>query len=283
MELKPQTLQALAKLIHQWSGLVIGDDKAYLVRHRLEPLVKSGKLDGFDDLLHRLKMKSQSKLCNAVVDAITTQETSFFRDAWFFDSLMQHVLPELTLLLKPAGGTRNRIRIWSAGASTGQEAYTLAMLVRELIDASSGKLRDHHFSILASDISGAALDSAEKGFYTKANVGRGVSEMRLNRHFVHRGNGWAANDSLRRLMEFRPFNLMHSPVDLGVFDLVLCRNVLIYFDEPTRERVSRGLNQVLQSGGWLGLGSAESLHASGGLHAVKLGRAVLYRKGPSAT
>jgi len=188
-------------------------------------------------------------------------------------------VPDCASTLKHAGGERHRIRIWSAGASTGQEAYSLAMLVREFIDASNGALKDSQFSILASDISGQAIDAAKEGLYTKANVTRGISEPRLNRHFTRHGNGWSPNESLRRLVQFRRFNLMDSPADLGAFDLVLCRNVMIYFDEPARERICRGLNGVLQAGGWLAVGSAESLHASGGLHTVKFGRAIMYRKG----
>jgi chemotaxis protein methyltransferase CheR len=278
MELTPQTLQDLAGLIHQWSGLVIGKEKAYLIRHRLEPLVRSSGLKGFEEFLHRLQTKGHTRLQNAVIDAITTQETSFFRDAWFFEALFKHVLPQCASALKSVGGGRSRIRIWSAGSSTGQEAYSLAMLIREFIDASNGGLKERHFSILASDISGEALDAAKEGVYTKAMVDRGLTEPRLRRHFARRGDRWVANDSLRHLVTFRYFNLLHSPADFGMFDLVLCRNVMIYFDETTRQRVCRNLHRTLQPGAWLAVGAAESISTSGDLHAVKLGRANLYRR-----
>lgn len=277
MELSHQTLQAFAKLIHQWSGLVIGQEKAYLVRHRLEPLVRSCGLESFDDLLVRLRSGGQTRLHNAVIDAITTKETSFFRDSWLFEALYKHVLPACAVRRNSVGG-RSRLRIWSAGSSTGQEAYSLGMIAVEMIEASMGALTEHHFDILASDVSEEAVGMAKEGAYSKAAVDRGLSETRLKRHFTRHGDRWVANDGLRRMVKFRVFNLMDSPADLGSFDLVLCRNVMIYFDEPARRRVCRGLHQVLRGGGCLALGSAESLSDGTDLEHVKFGRAVIYRK-----
>ena len=277
MELSNQTLLELTKLIHRLSGLALSGDKAYLVRHRLAPLVRSNGLNGFDELLQKLQSRSGEHLHDAVVEAITTKETSFFRDPWLFDALLQHVLPKLVSTLKRAAGGRNRIRIWSAGGSTGQEAYSLAMLVRELIDGSSRTLDDHHFNIVASDISSAAIETAKAGSYSKDEVDRGLSESRLRRFFSRRGDRWLINDAPRSLVQFRKFNLLQPSGELGTFDLVLCRNVMIYFDEPTRVRVCRGLHSVLNAGGWLALGSAESLYGiESHLETIKFGRAVLY-------
>lgn len=278
MELSNKTLLELTKLIHGWSGLALSGDKAYLVRHRLAPLVRSQGLESFDDFLLKLQAKGATHLHDAVIEAITTKETSFFRDAWLFDALLQRVLPELASALQHGGG-RHRVRIWSAGTSTGQEAYSLAMLVRELIDGSRGSLHDHQFNILASDISSEAIESAKVGSYSKADVGRGLSESRLRRHLTRRGDRLLVNDSLRPLVQFRKFNLLHPPAELGAFDLVLCRNVLIYFDEPTRARVCRHVHRTLNAGGWLALGSAESLYGiDSDLKPIRLGRAVLYHK-----
>jgi chemotaxis protein methyltransferase CheR len=278
MELSNRTLLELTKLIHRWSGLAIGGDKAYLVRHRLAPLVRSNGLEGFDELLLKLQSRGTTHLHDAVVEAITTKETSFFRDPWLFDALLQRVLPELASTLKGGGG-RHRIRIWSAGTSTGQEAYSLAMVVREFIDGSRGSLHDHHFNIIASDISSEAIETAKAGSYSKADVDRGVSESRLRRYLTRRGDRWLVSDSLRPLVQFRKFNLLHPPAELGAFDLVLCRNVLIYFDEPTRARVCQGVHRVVNAGGWLALGSAESLYGiESDLETIKLGRAVVYHK-----
>ena len=149
MHLSPETHQELTKLIQQWCGLVIGRDKAYLVRHRLAPVVRSCGFESFDDLLLRLQTSGATRLQDAVIEAITTKETSFFRDPWLFDELLQHVFPGVISALKRGDSGRHRIRIWSAGTSTGQEAYSLAMLVREFIAGSHNSLHDHQFNILA--------------------------------------------------------------------------------------------------------------------------------------
>jgi chemotaxis protein methyltransferase CheR len=283
MHLSAETLQRLAGLIKQWCGLALGPDKAYLVQHRLAPVVRSCGFQGFEDLLLRLQARGATRLQEAVVEAITTKETSFFRDPWLFDALLHKVLPELASGLKRGAG-RHRIRIWSAGTSTGQEAYSLAMLVRQLIDTSRRAIDEHQFHILATDISAEAIEVARTGIYSKLEVDRGLSESHLRHHLVRHGDGWIVSESLRRLVQFRLFNLLDSPGDLGMFDLVLCRNVLIYFDEPTRERVGRSVHGVLRDGGWLALGSAESLGGiRRGIQSVKLGRAVVYHKSDSGT
>ena len=283
MELSHTTLLELTKLIHRLSGLAIGGDKAYLVRHRLAPLVRRHGLETFEQFLHKLQAKGSTHLQDAVVEAITTKETSFFRDPWLYDALLQQVLPALAAALQRGGGGRHRVRIWSAGTSTGQEAYSLAMLVREFIDGSRGSLHDRHFNILASDISSEAIETAKAGSYSKADIDRGLSESRLRRHLTRRGDRWIVGDSLRQLVQFRQFNLLHPPTELGAFDLVLCRNVLIYFDEPTRARVCRGVHRVLNDGAWLALGSAESLYGiESDLHTIKFGRAVIYCKSNSS-
>jgi len=275
MHLSPETLKEFTQLIHQWSGLSLGPDKGYLIRHRLAPVVRSCGFDGFDDLLLRLKGGGATRIQEAVVEAITTKETSFFRDEWLFGSLLNHVLPEI---VKSRAGNQ-KIRIWSAGTSTGQEAYSIAMVVRELLDTASRGLTENDIAIVASDISGEAIDAAKTGVYSKAEVDRGLAEPRLSRFLTRQGDGWKVNEQLRRLVQFRTFNLLRPAGELGVFDLVLCRNVLIYFDEPTRAQVCRSLHGAIREGGWLTVGSAESLYGmSGGFASVKFGRAFVYRK-----
>ena len=279
MHLSPQTLLALTSLIHDWIGLVIGPDKTYLIRHRLEPVIREHSLEGFDDLLARVKGTNRTRLRDAVIDAITTKETSFFRDPWFFEVIGRQILPERISHHHAAGRGRRRLRIWSAGSSTGQEAYSLAMLVRELIDASDNRLGEDHFSIVASDISGAAVESARQGKYTRAEVDRGVSAPRLANHFQHRGDHWIVKEPIKRLVDFRKVNLLDLPSDLASFDLILCRNVLIYFDAETQKQVCQSLAQALYDGGTMALGSAESLYGKvKRLNSVKFGRAVVYQK-----
>jgi chemotaxis protein methyltransferase CheR len=284
MELSKQTLQDLSELIHRLCGLVIGRDKGYLVRHRLEPLVRGEGLDTFEQFLERLQGRDRTRLHDAIIEAITTKETGFFRDRACFQALREHVFPERIATLRRLAGQRHRIRIWSAGCATGQECYSLAMLVREFTAADrDDAVPESRFSILASDISTEALEVARAGRYGRHDVKKGLSEALLQRHFHRRGSQWVIDESLRRLVQFRQFDLLHSPSALGGFDLILCRNVLIYFDEPARQRVCRGLYGVLQDGGWLVLGAAESLMGvNEPFESVKVGRVLLYRKPPQS-
>jgi chemotaxis protein methyltransferase CheR len=282
MQLSPQTLAQLTQLIRQWTGLALGPEKSYLLRHRLAPIVRSCGLESFDDLLLRLQAgRGATKLQEAVVEAITTKETSFFRDDWLFEALRGELLPDVARQSIQANGSRRRIRIWSAGTSTGQEAYSLAMVVHEFLDAAPHGLRASDVSILATDISGEAIDIARTGLYSQSEVAKGLSEARLRRFFTRHGAAWMAQESLRTILQFRTCNLLRPALEGAPLDLVLCRNVLIYFDEPTRVGVCRGLRDVLRPGGWLALGSAESLYGMGaGWEPVKFGRAFVYRKTP---
>lgn len=282
MHLSPETLNELTGLIQRWTGLALGPDKAYLIRHRLAPVVRSCGFHGFDELLLRLRGdNSATRIRDAVVEAITTKETSFFRDPWLFDALSRHALPEIAATLKRAG---RRVRIWSAGSSTGQEAYSLAMMLREYLDSGQRLLEENDVTILASDISAEAIDAAKAGLYSTFEVKRGLSEPRLRRFFHQDGDGWRVNEPLRHLVHCRASNLLSQAAEVGAFDLILCRNVLIYFDEATRARVGRALCAALKDGGWLALGSAESLAGVGdGFDLVKLGRAFVYRRKRAAT
>ena len=280
MELSRETFQELTQRIHRLCGLVIGPDKMYLVRHRLEPVIRSHGLEGFEDLLQRLRAREGSQLHDTIVEAITTQETSFFRDPGLFKALREQVLPERVAMLRHAGGKRHRIRMWSAASSTGQEAYSLAMLVQDFIEADGSQdVQEHQFTILASDISADALETAKAARYSRSAVARGLSEEQLRCHFHQRGDRWILSEPVRRLVRFRRFNLLHSPAALGAFDLILCRNVLIYFDEPTRRRICGAFYEILHDGGWLALGAAESLYGMDDrLETVQVGRMMLYRK-----
>jgi chemotaxis protein methyltransferase CheR len=278
MELSQQTHAELARWIHRLCGLVVGQDKGYLLRHRLTPLVRSEGCDSFEQLLGRLQSRNSARLCAAVVEAMTTKETSFFRDHAVFEALQERVLPECAATLTRPGAHRQRVRLWCAGCATGEECYSLAMLVRELIDGLPG-LDERQFTILASDISAEALARAQAGQYGRTAVTRGVSAPRLARHFAHRAGQWTVAECLRRLVQFRRVDLLNLPSRLGPFDLVLCRNVLIYFDLPTRRRVCHDLGDLVQPGGYLALGAAESLFGLDvDLEPVRFGRVLLYRK-----
>ncbi len=280
MQLSDETSQRLSELIHRLCGLVLGPNKSYLIRHRLEPLVRREGLASFEQFLDRLQSRGGARLHAPIIEAITTKETSFFRDPAFFEALQRVVLPECVARLKHRAGHRHRIRIWSAACSTGQEPYSVAMLIRELnaADPEFGD-RDGAFTILASDISTEALESAKTGRFSRSEVERGLPEKMRAAHFRPVGREWEVTEPIRRLVQFQQFDLLQSPTRLGAFDLILCRNLLIYFDEATRRRVCDSFHAILQSGGWLAVGAAESLHGMDSrFETVKVGRALLYRK-----
>lgn len=280
MELARPTLQSLCEVIHQLCGLALGPDKAYLVRHRLAPLVEREGLASFEELLDELHSRGGVRLHAPIIEAITTKETSFFRDRAYFDALQNAVLPDCVQTLRCSGGRRHRIRIWSAGCSTGQEPYSVAMCVHEMLAAGTGDgAKESHFTILATDLSTEALEIAKAGRYREADVARGLSAELLARHFRRQGRQWIVDESLRRMVQFRRFDLLASSAPLGAFDVLLCRNVLIYFDAAARARVLEGLFSQLQVGGWLALGAAENLYGlRHQLERIRLGRAMFYRK-----
>ena len=279
MNLSPDTFTTLAGIIRRESGIILGPEKSYLVRHRLAPLIASEKLQDFDALARLLATRASARLSNALIDAITVKETRFFRDAACFDALRDHVLPACADLLGKQGKGRSRIRFWSAATATGQEAWSLAMLLNEFAASSEEAPSESHFTILATDISAGALETAKSGRYTPSQVHVGLSDARLHQHFRKHGTHLQVADPLRRLVQFRIFNLLDSPAHLGQFDLILCRNVLIYFDDATRRRICQGLYAALVPGGWLSLGSAESLYGlEDRLETIIHGKAILYRK-----
>jgi chemotaxis protein methyltransferase CheR len=279
MELSAATLLQLSKIIHDRAGLVIGTDKGYLLRNRLEPVLREFELEGYEALAKELQsVGPRARLFERVIDAMTTKETAFFRDSWFFDALASKVLPERIEQVLGGHSRRHQLRIWSSASATGQEAYSLAMLVCELAGKTELAGGRQQVTVFASDISSEAVRTGEAARYTDAEIGRGIAGTRFTRHLVRDGKGWVVAEPVRRLVRFRAINLLHIPGDVGQFDLILCRNVLIYFDDQTRKRVCVALSATLHEGGWFGIGSAESLHGiCGALAPITLGRAVLYR------
>jgi chemotaxis protein methyltransferase CheR len=274
MELSPKTFQELASRIQQLCGLDLGPHKLYLVRNRLEPIIRQRNLTGFDDLARRLATPDLT-LRREVVEAITTHETAFFRDGHPFETFRTRLLPRFVEEALRRGGP---VRIWSAACSTGQEAYSLAMILREWKPAPAQ--RAPSFMLVATDISPAALARAGAGEYAAWETARGLTETQLRTHFEPCAGGHRVVPEVRKLVQFRIHNLL-DPVapPPGLFDLISCRNVLIYFDEPTRVRVVRRFHEVLSPGGVLLLGAAENLLGSeDGWATELLGATLVYRK-----
>ncbi len=273
MELTSAVFHELAARIQQLCGLELGLNKLYLMRNRLEPIIKHRQLAGFEELARRLG-GADLALRREVIEAITTHETSFFRDGHPFESFRSRVLPELVQQAFQSGGP---IRIWSAACSTGQEAYSLAMLLREW--NTNPDHRPVPFTLVATDISPNVLAQAEKGEYAAWETARGLTALQLGRHFEPIATGHRIVPELRRLIQFRTHNLLDPVPPPGLFDLILCRNVLIYFDEATRSRVLRRFHEALVPGGTLLLGAAENLLGTEqGWQADLIGPTLRYRK-----
>ncbi len=250
----PRGYGIVSALVRERSGIIIGPDKLYLIQTRLAGLLRDEGLGSLDALAHRLEAGPHSELAGAVVEAMTTNETLFFRDEQIFAHLRDVALPTLRAArsVQPDG---TRLRVWSAAASTGQEAYSLAMLLAEARPAwPTGGVE-----ILASDIARAPLARAQAGLYGQFEVQRGLSAARLAQHFMREAEGWRIRPALQSMVRCRLWNLLADPAPLGRFDIVLCRNVLIYFDAPTRGRVLAGLARVLAPDGYLYLGGSETL------------------------
>ena len=276
MELTPAVFDELRQLIHHLCGLVVGEDKAYLIRHRLGPVARASGCHSFEEFAQKLRGPDGAALHVPIVEAITTAETSFFRDGRVFEAFRSQLLPRLGE--KARGGAK--VRLWCAAASTGQEPYSLAMLLREHMAAERGRgLREADFSVLATDISEKVLTVARAAEYGERETARGLTPALLARHFERRGPAWAVREPVRRLVEFRRLNLTGPLTGLPSFDAIFCRNILIYFDIDTRRRICGQLHALLPDGGWLVLGAAENLYGvSDQFEAVRFGDALVYRK-----
>ncbi len=251
MSIRPDNFSYFALLLKQHSAIVLSANKSYLVNMRLLPLARRAKLESVDALIDRLRVSSDGRLLQDVIDAMTTNETSFFRDSAPFESLRDAVLPELV-------GHRSAVRtlnVWSAGCASGQEPYTIAMLWRERFPELSKTWR---FRLLATDISLAMLERAEAGRYSKFEVNRGLPAEYLQRYFHKDGEHWVVNQELKAMVEFRALNLNEAWPPLPAMDVIFLRNVLVYFDISTRKRILGQIRSVLRTGGYLFLGGSET-------------------------
>lgn len=241
----------LAALLKESSGLTLGRDKTYLLETRLLPLARREGFASIDALIAAMQARRVNGLVDAVVEAMTTNETLFFRDRHPFDALRQHLLPALI----EQRAQQRSLRIWSAACSTGQEPYSIAMLLRDHFP----QLASWKIEIVATDISPAVLDRAREGDYSAFEVQRGLPIHLLVKHFEQVGERWRIRPELRRMVNFQLFNLLGGAAALGVFDIIFCRNVLIYFDHTTKAAVLERLGSRLARDGALILGGAESV------------------------
>jgi len=241
----------LSKLIKERSGLTLTKDKAYLLESRLLPVARKWNLKTLDELGARVRTRAEAGLIRDVVEAMTTNESFFFRDIKPFDQFKAVVLPHL---LQTRAQART-IRIWSAASSSGQEPYSLSMILNE----ERQKLVGWNVDIMATDLSTEILAKAQAGLYSQFEVQRGLPITLLVKYFKQVGDRWQIDQAIRNSVRFRPFNLLEEMSGLGQFDVIFCRNVLIYFDQPTKQMVLERMAKQLSPDGFLYLGGAETV------------------------
>jgi chemotaxis protein methyltransferase CheR len=241
----------ICQILRERSGLVLTNDKAYLLESRLLPVARKWKLATFDDLVRIIRSKMDEAVIRDVVEAMTTNESFFFRDTKPFDQFKALVLPAL---LKSRAASRT-IRIWSAACSSGQEPYSLAMILSE----SAAQLNGWKIEIVGTDLSTEILNRAKEGMYSQFEVQRGLPITMLVKYFSQIGDRWQINAKIRGMVQYKEFNLLTDPMALGRFDVVFCRNVLIYFDQPTKTRVLNSVSKLMPEDGFLFLGGAETV------------------------
>jgi len=240
----------LRKLLKDNSGLDLSADKQYLIESRLLPLARKAGLADISELVQKLKGGS-SVMVGQVVEAMTTNETFFFRDKVPFDHFRESIMPEII----KARANRKSIRIWCAAGSTGQEPYSLAMCVKEMSAALAG----WRVEIVATDISQEVLEKSKAGIYSQFEVQRGLPIQMLVKYFKQNGDLWQINPEIRAMVQHRQLNLLHDFSQLGVFDIIFCRNVLIYFDQDTKINIFGRLAKIMEPDGFLVLGAAETV------------------------
>jgi len=247
----PQDYDFLRKLLKERSGLDLSADKQYLVESRLLPLARRLSLGGISDLVQKMKGMGAESLISDVVEAMTTNETFFFRDKVPFDHLREEMLPALL----QARAARRSLRIWCAASSTGQEPYSIAMTLKELGPAVAG----WRFEIIATDLSPQVLEKSKSGLFSQFEVQRGLPIQLLVKYFKQAGEVWELSPEIRAMVQHRQLNLLHDFSSLGTFDIVFCRNVLIYFDQTTKVAILERIAKRLEPDGYLTLGAAETV------------------------
>lgn len=259
----------LTDYVYRESGIVLDGDKRYLLEARLMPVIHDSHLASLAALCQALRNGGVSPLRNKVVEAMTTHETLFFRDGAPFDALKSDILPQLLERQRLA----RKLSFWSAAASSGQEAYSLAILLTEAGLDSSWML-----NILGTDLSAAIIEKARQGRYLQLEMNRGLPVHYLVKYFERDGLDWKLKDHIRRMVRFEQFDLRGSMVGKGPFDLIFCRNVLIYFDIATKKQILAEFRKALRPGGFLVLGSAEStLNLDESYKRIQVGRAMFYQ------
>tara|TARA_Y100001001_G_scaffold155119_1_gene170580 strand:+ start:911 stop:1774 length:864 start_codon:yes stop_codon:yes gene_type:complete len=250
MSIKPENFDVLKNFLYEKSGIVIVPDKMYLLESRLSPILRKREMENLDALAQDVRSGFKKDLEKEVIEAMTTNETSFFRDQKPFHLFENVLLPRLM-----NNRTSRRIKIWCAACSSGQEPYSLAMLIKE----NQARFAGWNFEIIATDLDEKILDQAQKGRFSQFEVQRGLPITHLVKYFTQDQDAWVLNDEIKRMVTFRPLNLLDSFAALTGCDIVFCRNVLIYFDKETKAKIFKKIYDILPDNGYLVLGGAETV------------------------
>ncbi|MDH2431330.1 protein-glutamate O-methyltransferase CheR [Pokkaliibacter sp. MBI-7] len=272
-DMSSQDFAAFKDYLEKACGILLGENKQYLVKSRLSKLMAEHRFASLGELLKRLQSSAFSGLRQEVINAMTTNETLWFRDIHPYTIIQERILPELD-----EKGRGQTLKIWSAACSTGQEPYSLSMLVDETKQKRLGSLRGD-VRITATDISTAVLEQAKAGKYESLALGRGLSPERLKRFFNQCTDGsWEVKREIKQRVDFKTLNLKDSYSMLGRFDLVLCRNVLIYFSPELKQDILRRIHKTLQPGGYLMVGASEAVTGLNDIYEmVQCNPGIIYR------
>jgi len=274
--ISPEDYERFRVFLEDACGITLGDNKQYLIASRIGPLLDEYRIPSVGALVERLRCERQPALYERIVDAMTTNETLWFRDGFPFEILKQVILPE-QVRQKGIG-----LRLWSAACSSGQEPYTLSMCVEEYFRANPAPLASN-VQIIATDLSPSMLEQARAGVYDAAAMARGLSEERKRQFFQERFGRWEVRDGIKRRVSFREHNLMQSFEPLGKFQVIFCRNVLIYFSADLKRDILARLAAALHPGGYLFLGAAEAITGySDAFEMLRLPQGIVYRLKPAA-
>ena len=251
----PDEFQLFKKYIYESSGIALESGKEYLLETRLNVLIDKYECTTFRELHRKSKSDISRKMEDEIIDAISTNETYFFRDKTPFELLQHKILPDLIDKRSKNSTFKPSLRLWSAASSTGQEIYSIAMT----LDGMGISTSNYNIKLLGTDISDSAVAQASYGSYNKFEVSRGLEPQKLRKYFDETGDKWRINDQIRIMVQFKKLNLMKPFSDIGKFDIILCRNVMIYFTMEDRKKIYTNLARALEPDGYLLIGSTESL------------------------
>jgi chemotaxis protein methyltransferase CheR len=255
IKIAPAELKIISQYIQQISGIYLDQSKSYLFETRLSSIAEAQGCTSYQELCQKAQREPSKKIEREIIDAITTNETLFFRDKGPFELLQHKILPEVIDARSSKSPLKPAIKIWSAASSTGQELYSIAIVLKELLRETSG----YNLSLLGTDISEAAIVQASYGKYNRFEIERGLDKKLLQKYFTLFGDSWKIKDEIRAMANFRKLNLMQPFTSLGKFDIIFCRNVAIYFTLEDRKRLFNKLAESLADDGYLIIGSTESL------------------------